>query len=99
MDRVLSVVHVHAHVQIYVYVGNIKTRGTAVYVHWKLVSQPFNTDTVYDSQQRASGMSVTYTVNSLIFARDLFGEINDHLQIAKINIQKHISCTYIINKT
>ena len=32
-------------------------------------------------------------VNSLMFAKDLFGEIRDHLQIAKINTRKHNSCT------
>ncbi len=29
---------------------------------------------------------VTFRLNSLMFARDLFGEFHDHLQIAKINI-------------
>ncbi len=40
-----------------------------------------------------------HTINSLVFARDLFGEICDHLQIAKINTCKYNSCTSIINKT
>ncbi len=32
------------------------------------------------------------TVNSLIFARDLFGEIRDNLYITKINTRKHNLC-------
>ncbi len=33
------------------------------------------------------------TVNTLMFARDLFGGIRDHLYIAKINTCKYNSCT------
>ncbi len=33
------------------------------------------------------------TVNSLMFARDLFGDFRDHIEIAKINTRKHKSCT------
>ncbi len=35
------------------------------------------------------------TVNSLMFARYLFGEIYDHFQTAKINTCKRNSCTWI----
>ncbi len=35
------------------------------------------------------------TVNSLMFATDLFGEIRDNLYITKINIRKHNSCVPI----
>ncbi len=33
------------------------------------------------------------TVNSLMFARDLFGDFRDHIKIVKINTRKHNSGT------
>ncbi len=32
--------------------------------------------------------------NSLMFAKDLFGKIRHHLEIAKINTRKHNLCTW-----
>ncbi len=37
-----------------------------------------------------TNISNNITVNSLIFARDLFGEIRDHLQITNMNTRKQI---------
>ncbi len=34
------------------------------------------------------------TVNSLMFASDLFGDFRNHIKIAKINRSKHNSGTY-----
>ena len=35
------------------------------------------------------------TVNSLMFARDLFGDFCDHIKIAKINTHRHNSGTVV----
>ncbi len=39
--------------------------------------------------QMAGKSSQQGTVNSLMFARDLFGDFHDHIEIAKINTRKH----------
>ncbi len=41
----------------------------------------------------------SYTVNSLIFARDSFADFHDHIKIAKIKTRKHNSGSSIINST
>ena len=39
---------------------------------------------------KKSSATVT-TVNSLMFARELFGDFGDHVKIAKINTSKHVN--------
>ncbi len=49
-----------------------------------------NRDTVIIATEHSDG--ILYTVNSLMFARDLFGAFRDRFKIASLNTRKHNSC-------